>query len=386
MSVAFVLTLLVLVITFGTFLQLWYGMRKLRLLADVPPALNGVAPRVSIVFSALNEATTIEPALRSLLALDYPNLEIIAIDDRSTDATGEILDRLGREHPSLRVLHIEELPSGWLGKTHALQRGGELASGDYLLFTDADVMFDRSALLRAVAYCERKQLDHLVVLAHFIVREHLLAMMLLSGSAFMYTKYKPWKVRTSPDHFIGMGAFNMVRATSYRQAGGHAPLALEVVDDIGLGRLMKHEGYSQDVLLGFGSVSVEWYRSTREMMRGVEKNSFAMLDYQFWKLILLTAVILPVRYWPWAGLFVTHGVTWWMNLAALAISLAMFDDLLRPTGWSRRCLAYWPFIAAISMLTIWRGVVLTLLRDGIDWRGTHYALAELKRRHSLGKL
>lgn len=381
MNAAFLLTLLVFLISLSTFLGLRYGMRKLKLLADIPPVLNCAAPRVSIIFSALNEAGTIEPALRSVLALDYPNLEIIAINDRSTDSTGEILDRLSREHPALRVLHIKELPTGWLGKNHALQRGGELASGDYLLFTDADVMFNRTALLRAVAYCEREQLDHLVVLAEFIVREHLLAMLLLSGSAFMYAKYKPWKVRTSQNHFFGMGAFNMVRATCYRQAGGHAPLALEVVDDIRLGKLMKHKGYSQDVLLGFGTVSVEWYRNTREMMRGVEKNSFAMLDYQFWTLILVTAVLLPVRYWPWIGLFVTQSVTWWMNLATLAIGLAMFDDLLRPTGWSRRCLAYWPLIGVISMLTIWRGVILTLWRGGIEWRGTRYALAELKRHH-----
>jgi glycosyltransferase involved in cell wall biosynthesis len=381
MNAMFVITLLVLLISLGTFVRLRHGMRKLQRLAAVPPFLDGAAPRVSVVFSALNEAGTIEPALRSLLALEYPNLEIIAIDDRSTDATGEILDRMSREHSALRVVHITELPAGWLGKTHALQRGGEMASGDYLLFTDADVMFDRTALVRAVAHCERDKLDHLVVLAEFIVREHLLAMLLISGSAALFMKFAPWKARTSPKHFFGMGAFNLVRAASYRKAGGHAPLALEVVDDIGLGKLMKREGFVQDVLLGYGTVSIEWYRSTREMVKGLEKNSFAMFDYRLWKLVLATALILPVRYWPWIGLFVTQGVTWWMNLGSLAISLAMHDDLLRPTGWSRRCLVHWPLIGVVSMVTVWRGVVLTLLRGGIDWRGTRYPLADLKRHH-----
>lgn len=381
MSAASVLTLLVFLVTLVTFLQLRQGMRKLQVLAELSPVLDGVAPRVSIVVSALNEAATIEPALRSLLALDYPNLEIIAIDDRSTDATGAILDRLSREHPDLRVLHISELPPGWLGKTHALQRGGEIASGDYLLFTDADVLFDRAALRRAVAHCERERLDHLVVLAEFVVREHLLAMLLLSGSAFMYARFKPWKARTSRDHFFGMGAFNMVRAAAYRAAGGHRPLALEVVDDIGLGRLMNEAGCRQDVLLGFGSVSLEWYRSTREMTKGIEKNCFAMLDYRFSTLVLLTAALLLVRYWPWVGLFVTQGPARWMNLATLAIGLAMFYDLLRPTRWSRRCLVYWPLISLVSLFMIWRAVILTLLRGGIEWRGTRYTLAALKRRH-----
>jgi glycosyltransferase involved in cell wall biosynthesis len=378
---AFVITLLVLLITLGTFVRLRLGMRKLQRLADIPPAPAGAAPRVSIVFSALNEAATIEPALRSLLALDYPNLEIIAIDDRSTDATGAILDRLGREHSVLRVLHIRELPPGWLGKNHALQRGGEVASGDYLLFTDADVVFDRNALSRAVAHCERGKLDHLVVLAEFIVREHLLAMLMISGSAAMFAKLQPWKVRTSARHFFGMGAFNMVRAAAYRQAGGHTPLALEVIDDILLGKLMKQKGFSQDVLLGYGSVSVEWYRNAREMVRGLEKNSFAMFDYRLWKLALASAVLLPLRYWPWIGLFVTQGATWWMNLAALAIGLATLEALRRPTGWSRRCFAYWPLIGVVSLLAVWRAVVLALWRNGIDWRGTRYPLAELKRHH-----
>lgn len=381
MSAASVLTLLVFLVTLAAFAQLRHGMRRLKRLADLPPALDGPAPRVSVILSALNEATTIEPALRSLLALDYSNLEIIAIDDRSTDATGEILERLGLEYPVLRVLHISELPPGWLGKTHALQRGAEVASGHYLLFTDADVVFDRAALRRAVAYCEHEQLDHLVVLAEFVVREHLLAMLLLSGSAFLYASFKPWKVRTSRNHFFGMGAFNMVRASAYRAAGGHRPLALQVVDDIGLGRLMNEAGFRQDVLLGFGSVSLEWYRSTRDMAKGIEKNCFALLGYRFSTLVLLTVALLVVRYWPWVGLFVTQGPAQWMNLASLAIGLATVYDLLRPTKWSRWCLAYWPVVSLVAILMIWRGVILTLLRGGIEWRGTRYPLAELKRRH-----
>jgi hypothetical protein len=144
---------------------------------------------------------------------------------------------------------------------------------------------------------------------------------------------------------------------------------------------MKQKGFTQDVLLGYGAVSVEWYRNAREMVKGLEKNSFAMFDYQFWKLLLATGIILPVRYWPWIGLFVTQGITWWMNLVTLAIGLAMFDDLLRPTGWSRRCLVYWPLIGFVSMVTVWRAVIMTLARGGIEWRGTRYSLAELKRHH-----
>ncbi len=105
-------------------------------------------PVVSIIVPARNEADSIEEALKSVLALDYPNKEIIVINDRSTDATGEILARLAQEYPELQLITIDRLPSGWLGKNHALQRGAVSASGELLLFTDADIIMQPSLLRR----------------------------------------------------------------------------------------------------------------------------------------------------------------------------------------------------------------------------------------------
>ena len=381
MEFTFWFSLIVFLFSLNGAIRIVVGRRKIVRLSDVTPVRATNALRVSIIFSALNEAETIEPALRSMLALDYTNLEIIAINDRSTDATGAILDRISREHPVLRVLHITELPAGWLGKNHALHQGAAIATGTYLLFTDADVLFDPTAISRAVARCEQERLDHLVVLADLIVRQNLLAMLLLNGYVFMYSRHRPWKVRTSKKHHMGMGAFNMVRTSAYRQAGGHRALALEVVDDIMLGKLMKLQGHSQEVLHAAGMVTVEWYRNAYEMMKGLEKNSLAMLDYQAARLLPLSVLILALRYWPWIGLFTTGGAAWWLNLASLVVGLSMFVDLLRSTPWSRWCLLYWPVVGLASLFIIWRGVVLTLMRDGINWRGTHYALSELKRNH-----
>ncbi|NIP78703.1 MAG: glycosyltransferase, partial [Gemmatimonadetes bacterium] len=106
-------------------------------LGELPP---GPGPRVTVVVAARDEAGHIAPTVHSLLAQDYPDLEVVAVDDRSTDGTGRILDRLAARQPRLRVLHIDTLPPDWLGKNHALHRGAELASGELLLFTDADVV------------------------------------------------------------------------------------------------------------------------------------------------------------------------------------------------------------------------------------------------------
>ena len=209
----------VLLPTVISLVMLHRGLAKVGWLARQPDELPAEPPSVSIVVSALNEAHTIEPALQSLLALDYPWLEVVAINDRSSDATGAILDRLQQTDARLKVLHIEALPAGWLGKNHALQRGAEIATGEYVLFTDADVHFEARALRQAVGYCVRHGLDHLVVLAEFTVRSNLLAALLSSVYWFFFIKHPPWRVRQSPRVHIGMGAFNLVRTAPYRQAG-----------------------------------------------------------------------------------------------------------------------------------------------------------------------
>src|SRR6185295_10642022 len=151
-----------LLIHLATAVAIWRGTRSIRFLADQPP-LSGPLPRVSIVIPARNEERHVEEALQSVLALDYENLEIDVVDDRSTDHTGEILDRMAAANPRLRVVHIRELPPSWLGKNHALELGGRKAAGDYLLFTDADIVMEPTALRRAVGVMEAGGIDHLTV-------------------------------------------------------------------------------------------------------------------------------------------------------------------------------------------------------------------------------
>src|SRR5258708_11324477 len=141
-----------------------YVGRTGRKLTDVDLDPNQTLPSLSVVVPALNEEATIEPAMRSLLALDYPGLEVVAVDDRSTDATGVILDRLAAQNPHLRVRHVESLPPGWLGKNHALYAGSKIVSGEWILFTDADVHFTAAALRISVACPVGDKLEHIVIL------------------------------------------------------------------------------------------------------------------------------------------------------------------------------------------------------------------------------
>jgi glycosyltransferase involved in cell wall biosynthesis len=379
MGLAFWFSLFVFVLMALLSLEVVCGVRKIAHLKDMPSELSGPAPRVSIIFSALNEADTIEPALQSLLALDYPNLEIIAINDRSTDATPAILDRLAARHPVLRVLHLDALAPGWLGKNHALHQGAHLASGEFLIFTDADVRFDPSAVKRAVACCQRDALDHLTLFFQHVASTSMLRMMTVSTTVGLFTRYKPWKVTHSVKHYMGVGAFNMVRTSAYQRAGGHAAIPFVVLDDIMLGKLMKASGARQRVLFGSQMVAVEWYRDSAAMARGLQKNIYALFDFRLAVLLAVTVVTLLLRVWPWIGLFAFDGPTRWLNGASLLCGLAMYADLIRHHGWNYRDLALAPLLVLVELAIWWVGSINTLRRGGIDWRGTRYSLAELKR-------
>ncbi len=379
---AFWLSLAVLIVTAIVLIDVALGARKIGQLAGILPVLVPDPPKVSVIVPALNEEGTIEPALRSLLALQYPRLEIIAINDRSGDATPAILDRMALEYPQLRVLHITELPAGWLGKNHALSRGAAIAGGDYLLFTDADVVFEPTALTRAVNYCQQHGVDHLTLLFDVVVKTQLLRMLVLSFSVNFMARFKPWKVATSPKHFLGAGGFNLVRADAYRAMGGHSAIPLAVLDDMMLGKRIKAAGYRQQVLFGRELVGVEWYRSTSEMINGMQKNIFAAFDFQLGQLIAVTAAMLLLRVWPWIGLIITEGATRWINAATVSISLLLFAGMLHIAGWGYRCLIFAPFVSLLELAIWWRGSLTALLRGGIEWRGTRYALDELRRHQN----
>lgn len=376
--IAFWVSLLVCGLLLRQLLALHLGLRQLRLLAEIDPLPDAELPTLSVIVSALDEAATIEPALRSLLALEHPRLQVVAIDDRSTDGTGAILDRLAREDSRLRVIHVAALPDGWLGKVHALHLGAQAATGEFLLFTDADVHVAPDALRRALGHCVRDRLHHLAVLPQLHVRESLLAALLVESQALFYATLPPWKLATSPRVYVGLGAFNLVRADAYRRAGGHEALKLEVLDDLALGRQLKLHGARQGLLLGEGAVALEWYRDARGFMRGVEKNSFAAAAYSVPRALAVSLGFAALRVWPLVGLVATAGPTRWVNVLAIAAGLAIQWRVLRTTSWPARCLLWFPLTPVLMLAVLWRAVLLTLRRGGIAWRGTFYPLAALR--------
>ena len=163
----------ILVIALAVLRDNYLADRRMERLEHVSPLEGDALPSVSVIIPACDEEQGIASALTSVLTLDYPNLEIIVLNDRSSDATPQILDRMAAEDPRLRVIHISELPAGWLGKNHALHLGAAQAKGEYLLFTDADVHMAPDTLRRAAARMQVHQLDQLCLIFRMTAPSHL---------------------------------------------------------------------------------------------------------------------------------------------------------------------------------------------------------------------
>jgi glycosyltransferase involved in cell wall biosynthesis len=356
------------------------GARRIRWLDDFAPSPAAAQPAVSVIIPALNEEENIRTALLSVLALDYHPLEIIVVNDRSTDATGAILAEISACYPQLTVLQVSALPAGWLGKNHALHLGAARATGEYLLFTDADVVMERSTLQRAMTAMQVGGLDHLTLFFKAVLPSSLLQMVVLEFGVSLISYLQPWKAGDpASDKFIGIGAFNLVRAAAYRAAGGHAAIRLCPVDDIMLGKLLKLKGFRQQCLYGYHFIAVKWYGSIRQMIRGLGKNTYAALEYSFSRLCLLTGLQFAVSIWPVWALFCTTGAVRLVNLAIVALQGVLFLLAARYSDIAGRHVVWFPLTPYIRLYMSWQAVLATILRGGIVWRGTFYPLAELKK-------
>lgn len=370
------LSLAVLLVWLGAAAEINQGSRKLRRMDRFPPAADAPGlPAFTIVVPARNEAGTLEPAMRSLLALDYPRFEVIAVDDRSDDGTGRLLD--GFDDPRLTVLHVDQLPAGWLGKNHALHLGAGRASGDWLLFTDADVVFAPDTLRRAATVLARTGADHLAAIPRLTGASPALKIALPVFSLCFALAQRPWRAADPKSRaYVGIGAFNLVRKTAYMQAGGHEAFAAAPHDDLALGRAMKSGGFRQLCLNASRTLSVAWYRTLPEFVRGLEKGTFAYFNYRLTLVCLVTLELLGFFLWPFAGLFLLHGTALALDAAAAGAMLALGAlSAYRLRFCPLYGLAY-PAGAVIMVVVLWNSAIRIRRRGGLEWRGTFYPLGK----------
>jgi hypothetical protein len=376
------------IVLFGLLAAIWvfaglrmaWGVLKLPRLGEVTPLDAADCPSVSVLVSARDEEAKLAAALRTLVTQDYPRYEVIAVDDRSRDATPRLLDEFAQQHANLKVIHLSELPKGWLGKPHALHEAYKQSSGEWLVFTDADVRFAPDLLRRAVALARARSWDHLTVMPLLETEDFWERTALTYWSFGFFIGRQPREARNPRSGaFMGVGAFQLLRRAAYEAVGTHRRLAMEVIDDMKLGKLVKRGGFRSGAIVGEKWLHLRYAPGLGNIVRGFTKNFFAAAGFHLSLAVAAVAVTLAASVLPIVALAFTSG---WARLlcaicvvvavglhawVALLLNVSPLYSLTHPLG------------ALILCYMMARSTAVTLWQGGVRWRDTFYPLEELRK-------
>jgi cellulose synthase/poly-beta-1,6-N-acetylglucosamine synthase-like glycosyltransferase len=333
-------------------------------------------PRVSAVVPARDEADTIARTVRALLAQQDVAMEVIVVSDRSRDATAGIVRAIAADDPRARVVEVTTLPERWIGKCHACHVGAEAATGDWILFTDADCRPRPDVVARALAAAAREGADH-VSLTPAPIDPTLgaKAWYLVFGASV--ANWISAANRDLDEGHFSVGAFNMVRGSTYRACGGYEALRLTIMDDVRLSLLVRRAGGRTRVYLGGDDVLCHWATSVGDAIRLTEKNYFAAIDFRVPVAVFAVLAFVLLFGTPLAGL--ASGT--WLGLACgvspflLSLPAALGAPRM---GWSPAVGLLVPFFYPLPMIALARSAILTLRQGGVRWRDTFYPTAMLR--------
>lgn len=361
------------VIWIGFMAYLLNGLHQIKKLKAQP--ISTEQPPLAIIIAVRNEEEDLEKALRSVCNINYQNHRIIVVNDRSTDRTAEIL--AGFDQPRMKVITLDELPHGWLGKNNALYQGYKNSTEEWMLFTDADIEFHPDAISRAFGYVEKHNLDHLSVLPDVRSRSVILNSVLATFSMMLMMFTRPWDAKKPHrSGSIGVGAFNLVKRTAYEQAGTHVKIKLRPDDDLKLGQNIKRAGLRQDVLTGADYICLEWYKNLQQFRNGLLKNSFSVGNYNAFRTVAdVTATLLTVAL-P-IPVMLIFGDTAIRLMACLVLAAQVFFmTIISPNKWWYALMI--PYAGFLMAYILAKSAYVTLKQGGIYWRESFYSLSMLR--------
>ena len=341
-----------------------------------------VHPFVSICVPARNEQRDIEACLTSLLEQEYPNFEVIVVDDHSTDNTPNIIQSLQERFDSLVAIQGAELPCDWYGKPFALHQAGKKARGELLLFTDADPVFQPNALKTAVGLMQSHQLDMLSLLprAEFGSFWERTIQPVIFAFITALTRFKQVNDQKSKSA-MGVGAFIMLRGEAYNRVGGHEPLKQAILEDIGMARLMKRSGAKIMLADGRELYSIRMYHSLKEIWVGWRKNIFLAMKKSIFKTFYTIFGLLGFVVTPWllAGVYMMlesglmEQVLAWSGLGLVVVTKYV---LCHELNLEKRYLLLFPLGAVMTTLIMINSMIHVLFRGQSEWRGRTYLQPE----------
>lgn len=366
-----------------------HQMRHLKFFSPASPRIDRRnAPMVSVMIPAKDEAETIEACLKSLQAQDYPNFEILVVDDRSKDNTAKIVATMAMQDPRIRLIQIDVLPSGWTGKTHALHVCQKHARGEWLLFVDADTQHDSSCLSVTMRDCLDDGLDMLSLLPALDSRsfwERVIQPFVGTCLVILFPLTRVNNPACKTGGFAN-GQFILVKRDAYNKIGGHEGVRDKFVEDVHLGRKIREAGRGLRVAIGSGISKVRMYSTLEQIMRGWSRIFYSSVDFNPKKLYMLFAFICVFSVLPYAviggyGAAMLCGVTspfvvisFAMGVLHEAIQLTLYARTYATTRSQLRYLAF-RWIAVFVMLGILRRTINMCSTHEVTWRGTAYTKA-----------
>lgn len=301
----------------------------------LPENPNQPSPRISVLVPARNEShRVLRQCVESLCAQTYSNLEIIVVNDCSTDNTGEILDDLAETNLRLKVIHGAPLPSGWLGKPHAMYQASQAATGDWLLATDADIIFHPQVIEAGIRYALKNELDVLALMpgAEFVTFwERVILPAVVYLLVLMYPPYLANKPGTK--HALASGGFILMKRDAHQKIGGYERIKDYVIDDIYTAKYLKEAGYRFRVLGSQNMIYTRSYYGLADIWEGFSKNTFAGLKHNFVSAVLAVVLLLLSGLLPIIG--IVAGACWgdntllYLSVVSYAITFFIFLGLNR---------------------------------------------------------
>lgn len=346
---------------------------------------EGPAPpaRISIIVAARDEVSTIRHGAEVLAAFDHPDVELVLVDDRSTDGTGEAMDHAASLDDRITALHVTELPPGWLGKVHALEHGRRHATGEWLLFTDADVELAPELPAALVRFAEHHRLDALALLPEVSSDSTLVAGVVATFSRWLTLGAQLWRA-TDPERpeAFGVGACNLVRASALERAGGFSWIRLDVADDAALAQMIAAGGGRTMIASGVGLVRVRWQSSVTGMTRGFEKYGGSGGVGSIPAALAGATVATVGELAPWGALALTaieaNEAAFGVAAATVLTSAVVSLELARRSGAALRGVVALPVGAALVWWMQVRAAWLEHRRGGVVWRDTFYSTEALR--------
>lgn len=364
-------------------IRMFAARNAVKMVSELPPLAPGDNPsQLAVVIAARNEGKNISDCLTSLLKQTHPNLKIIAVNDRSTDNTGQIIDDLAARNPEkIEAVHITELPEGWLGKCNALQTGAAACTeAEFILFMDGDVKLDPDTLSIVHRSAQENEADQVCVVPDMTAESFWEQSIINTFVQLAIIAFTPARaMRRHTGTYVGVGAFNMVRTSLYRKIKEHNFLRMQIIDDLGLGKLIKFAGGKVHILSGRKKVTLRWQESAWDTVRGLEKNFFAFMNYNSLKTIVAATGLFAMYWLPWIMVFVAPFPLKALWITALAIQFFICLTTALVSAFSPAHIITGPFGSLMMTVALLRSMIITLRQGGVRWRENFYPLKELKK-------